>query len=229
MRIAVAAALLFTALASAGCGSAGHAGTPTAAAAQPHHRAVAAARPLRTVSALSEATAIARRTYRLEAVGRPGRASVRRINRDAVLLSALRAHDARATRAEALRQLFLPHYHVVRLRVLRGTRSLVDVGGRFVAAGAHVELRSGGRSLGRLEASIQDVIGFVKLVHRRSGAQAVVRGSHGHVATLLRPAAHARLPLSGRTRIAGRSYAVSSFRETGFAGEPLRVWVLLPR
>jgi hypothetical protein len=155
---------------------------------------------------------------------------VRRISHDGVLLAALRSHDPRATRAAALHQLFLPHYHVVRLRVLRGPRSLVDVGGRFVSAGAHRELRTAaGRPLGRLEASIQDIIGFVKLVHRRSGAQAVVRGSHGHVATLLQAAAKAKLPAAGRVRVGGRSYAVSSFRESGFAGEPLRVWILVRR
>ena len=198
-----------------------------AAATTAHRSAGAALAPLRSTG-LARATAIARRTYRLEARGPAAPASVRRIARDGVLLGALNAHDAAATRAAALHQLFLPHYHVVRLRVLRGSRSLVDVGGSFVSAGAAGELRTpAGRPLGRLEASIQDVIGFVKLVHRRSGAQAVVRGSHGHVATLLAPAANARLPRSGRVVIGGRAYAVRFFRETGFAGEPLRVWILV--
>ena len=227
MRIATAAVLLAGVLPLAACGSAQPAGRPVAA-----HRArpaAVASSPLR-LTGLAQATAIARRTYRLEAHGPAAPASVRRIGRDAVLLAALQAHDARAIRAEALRQLFLPHYHVVRIRVLRGPRSLVDVGGRFVSAGAHAELRStSGRPLGRLEASIQDVIGFVKLVHRRAGAQAVVRGTGGHVATLLPAAANARLPSAGRVRIGGRSYDVRSFREIGFAGEPLRVWILAAR
>jgi hypothetical protein len=218
MRVALVTALLLSGLLLASCGSARPVAAPAAAGV-----------PRRT-SGLARATAIARRTYRLEAHGPAAPASVRRISRDGVLLAALRSHDPRATRAAALHQLFLPHYHVVRLRVLRGSRTLVDVGGRFVSAGARLELRTAsGRPLGRLEASIQDVIGFVKLVHRRSGAQAVVRGSHGHVATLLGPAARAKLPPAGRVRIGGRSYGVRSFRETGFAGEPLRVWILVAR
>jgi hypothetical protein len=221
MRVALATAVLLSVLPLASCGSAPQVAAPAAAA-------LVRDRPLRSTG-LARATAIARRTYRLEAHGSAAPASVRRISRDRVLLAALRSHDARATRAAALHQLFLPRYHVVRLRVLRGSRSLVDVGGRFVSAGARLELRTAaGRPLGRLEASIQDVIGFVKLVHRRSGAQAVVRGSHGHVATLLPAAAKARLPAAGRVRIGGRAYAVRSFRETGFAGEPLRVWILVP-
>ena len=222
MRAALAMAVLTGVLPLAACGSGGQAAATTA-----HLSAGAALAPLRSTG-LARATAIARRTYRLEAHGPAAPASVRRIARDGVLLGALNAHDAAATRAAALHQLFLPHYHVVRLRVLRGSRSLVDVGGSFVSAGAAGELRTpAGRPLGRLEASIQDVIGFVKLVHRRSGAQAVVRGSHGHVATLLAPAANAKLPRSGRVVIGGRAYAVRFFRETGFAGEPLRVWILV--
>ena len=223
MRVLVATALMLSALALAACGSVRPAGA-SAAAHGPH-----AGSPLR-YTGLARAMSIARRTYRLEAHGPAAPASVLRISRDGVLLAALRAHDRSATRAAALHELFLPHYHVVRLRVVAGSRSLVDVGGRFVSAGAQRELRTaGGRPLGRLEASIQDVIGFVKLVHRRSGAQAVVRGSHGHVATLLRPAARAKLPRAGRVRIGGRSYTVGSFREVGFAGEPLRVWILVRR
>jgi hypothetical protein len=225
MRTALATVVLLGFMPLAGCGAAGPA---TAPAATDHvHRQAGVAPPLRSTG-LARATAIARRTYRLEAHGSAAPASVRRISRDGALLAALGANDPVATRAEALHQLFLPHYHVVRLRVLRGSRSLVDVGGRFVSAGASGELHSaGGRPLGRLETSIQDVIGFVKLIHRRSGAQAVVRGAHGHVATLLAPAARARLPHAGRVRIAGRTYAVRFLRETGFAGEPLRVWILV--
>jgi hypothetical protein len=228
MRVFVATLLALGVLPLASCGSAMQVAAPAAAA----HRSQSAAeagRPLRHAG-LARATSIARRTYRLEAHGPAAPASVLRISRDGVLLAALRAHDRAATRAAALHQLFRPHYHVVRLRVMAGSRSLVDVGGRFVSAGAQRELRTAdGRPLGRLEASIQDVIGFVKLVHRRSGAQAVVRGSHGHVATLLGPAARAKLPSAGRVRIGRRSYAVRSFREVGFVGEPLRVWILVRR
>src|SRR6476469_9501451 len=158
MRPAVATVVLLSILPFAGCGAAAPAAVP-----RQMHRQAGVSPPLRSTG-LARAVAIARRTYRLEAHGSAAPASVRRISRDRALLAALGANDPGATRAAALHQLFLPHYHVVRLRVLRGSRSLVDVGGNFVSAGAAGELHApGARRLGRLEVSIQDVIGFVKL------------------------------------------------------------------
>jgi hypothetical protein len=73
---------------------------------------------------------------------------------------------------------------------------------------------------------MQDVIGYVKLVHRLTGAQIVVRGQGGHVESSI-AAAPAALPAAGTTTIAGHPYVVRSFSETGFAGEPLTVWILV--
>ena len=87
-------------------------------------------------------------------------------------------------------------------------------------------LRSHGRALGTLLVSLQDVTGFVKLVHRRTGAEVLVRGASGHVRTSLSAAASMRLPTSGRVTITGRSYLVRSFGEIGWANELLTVWIL---
>jgi hypothetical protein len=73
---------------------------------------------------------------------------------------------------------------------------------------------------------MQDVIGYVKLVHRLTGAQIVVRGDGSHVASSLAGGAAARLPPAGDAAVGGRTYVVRSFPETGFAGEPLTVWLL---
>jgi hypothetical protein len=105
----------------------------------------------------------------------------------------------------------------VRLRVVRGGHVVGDVGGRFVVAGA---TRRG------MTISIQDAIGFVKLVHRMTGESVVVRGRPGHVAATSRALARASLPASGTAAVAGRTYRVMSFGEPGFAGERLHVWVL---
>ena len=169
---------------------------------------------------------VARRIYRQEAGGDVGHAAVKRIARDRALLAALGGHDRRALRASALRQLFDPGKHVVRLAVVRRGRAVVDVGGAFVVAAAHRELRApDGADLGRLEASMQDVVGYVKLVHRLTGADVVVRGAPGHVESSL-TATPATLPLAGTATIGGRAYVVSSFTEAGFAGERLTVWIL---
>jgi hypothetical protein len=78
-----------------------------------------------------------------------------------------------------------------------------------------------------MEVSIQDVIGFIKLVHKYDGGDVVVRRSRGQARTSLATMPGA-LPRSGCTSIAGRRYAVDAFGERGFAGERLTVWVLAP-
>jgi hypothetical protein len=169
---------------------------------------------------------VARRIYRQEVGGEVGHAAVKRIARDRALLRALGGTDRAALRASALRQLFNPGKHVVRLAVMRRGRTLVDVGGAIVVAAAHRELRApGGADLGRLEASMQDVIGYVKLVRRLTGAAVVVRGARGHVESSLAQTP-ATLPPAGTATVAGRAYVVRSFPEAGFAGERLTVSIL---
>jgi hypothetical protein len=175
----------------------------TACAAAPDQAAVSDA-------SLDAYANVARRVYASERSGSPVRASLRRIARDAAAM--------RGNRAALLRQLFLPGYHVVRLRVVRGGR-VHDVGGRFVVAG---QTRDG------MTISIQDAIGYVKLVHRLTGEGVVVRGRPGHVAASSSALAKASLPASGTAAVAGRTYRVTSFGEPGFAGERLRVWILAP-
>jgi len=164
---------------------------------------------------------VARRIYRQEAGGAVGHAAVRRIARDRALLAALGSGDPAALRAAALRQLFNPGKHVVRLGVVRGGRTLTDVGGAFVVAPASLRLRGD-----VLEASMQDVVGYVKLVHRLTGVQIVVRGASGHVEASLPAAADAPLPAAGSATVAGRVYTVRSFREAGFGRESLTVSIL---
>ena len=166
---------------------------------------------------------VARRIYRQEADGAVGHAAVKRIARDHALRAAMRAGSRAALRAAALRQLFNPGKHVVRLSVMRGGRTLTGVGGRFVVSPAQLTAQGD-----VIEASMQDVIGFVKLVHRLTGADVVVRGAPGHVESSLPGATDTALPAAGSATVAGRSYVVRSFREVGFSGEALQVWVLTP-
>ena len=164
---------------------------------------------------------VARRIYHQEAGGTVGHAAVKRIARYRGLVAALGSGSTTALRAAALRQLFNPGEHVVRLSIVRGGRTLTDVGGAFVVAPATLPLHGA-----VLETSMQDVIGYVKLVHRLTGAQIVVRGAPGHVESSLAAAAQAALPASGSVTVAGRTYKVQSFRERGYAGEELEVWIL---
>jgi hypothetical protein len=172
--------------------------------------AAEAAAPTATSTAgLDAYVHVAKRIYASEVDGPPVRASLRRIEKDRAAMA--------GNRAAMLSQLFKPGYHVVRLRVVKHGRVVNDVGGRFVVAGPS---RAG------MTISIQDVIGYVKLVHRLTGQGIVVRGAAGHVAASSSTLARATLPESGTAVVAGSSYNVVSFTERGFGGEPLRVWLL---
>jgi hypothetical protein len=178
----------------------------------------------------------AQRAYNRETKGSKLRRETERIAHDAVLLRALARGDVAGAGAEANVQLMsrANHFdHVTRVSVVRGRRVLLNAtlnsDGAFVVAPASRELQLRGRRLGTLLVSIQDVTGFVKLVHRRTLAAVVARGASGQVRTSLPSAAQVRLPSSGEVGIAGRSYLVRSFSELGWGGEALTVWVLKPR
>jgi hypothetical protein len=221
-RVALVPSVAGVALLAAGCAS-DHASPATPAPAQAGTGSASIAARARA----DTLTMVARRLYLQETKGDVGHAAVRRIAKDRRLLAALESGDPAALRAQALRQLFNPGKHVVRLRVVRGSRVLVNVGGAFVVSPAQKLLRSpAGARLGTLQASMQDLIGYVKLVRRFTGVGVVVRGSAGHVEALPATLAHTTLPTSGSASVGGRSKLVRSFTERGFAGEPLRIWVV---
>ncbi|HET8952584.1 MAG TPA: hypothetical protein VFN44_18815 [Solirubrobacteraceae bacterium] len=211
------------AAAIAGCGaSAPHAARSPAAA--PPTSAIAAAQ----IRADAFAT-VAARLYGEETAGPAGRANAVRIAHDQGFLRALEAGRPGPIRAATLRELFLPVKHVVRIRVVRAGHTVVDVGGTFVAAAQSVALRApDGAALGRLDISMQDILGLTKLERRFTGAAIVVRGRPGHVIASDPALTAARPPASGPVRIGGRTYVARSIRRTGFAGEPLEISVLVP-
>jgi hypothetical protein len=240
-RRGAACVVALAALVLAACGSAGSprvtarpasatsaASTTPAAPTAPEREppALAASGPL------AAAIRLAKSIYNNETHGPKLHAQTVRIAGDEVLLEALARGDLRGAQAEADAQLRRPqnHFeHVTRIAVLRGSREVVNAtvnaDGVFVVAGSHRTLTFHGRVVGTLLVSLQDVTGFVKLIHRHTGTEALARGSSGHVRTSLHAARLVILPPAGRVTIAGRSYAVRSFHERAWRGEPLTVWV----
>jgi len=202
----------------------------------PPATAVPARRRRRT--RLEEAMLRAQESYHSETQGPKLRQQLARIAHDRVLLEALGRGNVAGAQAEADAQLHIPlnHLaHVTRIGVDSGSRALVNAtvnsDGVFVAAPAQRALRLHGRTLGTLLVSIQDITGLVKLVHKQTGADILVRGTSGQVRTSLPAAAGARLPRAGHVQIGGVRYFVRSFTETGWGNEAapheaLTVWVL---
>jgi hypothetical protein len=81
--------------------------------------------------------------------------------------------------------------------------------------------------LGTLQLSIEDVIGYVKYMHRNVHVDVVFRGrGAAHVRTSLPAAARVALQSSGTVTVDGHRYRVRSFSERGLAGETLMIWIL---
>jgi hypothetical protein len=175
-------------------------------------------------------TAVGRRQYAAEVNGGKARALLRRVGTDPGLLRALQQGDA-ATRAYVGRQFpnVWYHWHISRMRILRGSRAVVETGVPFVVAPSQMTLKGPhGQVLGTLQISIQDEIGFVRLMHRLYKVDVVVRGQGAaHVRSSLPAATRARLPSSGPVTIAGRRYQVRSFRQTAWNHEPVTVSILV--
>ena len=212
------------AVALAACGS-------SVASAPPTTHAVAAAsspKARKPQSAIDRLAVVARQRYSEEVNGAAVHKQIRRVAADPVLLRALRSGSLAALRAEVRLQNATPHAHITRLRVVRGSRVLADAGGTFVVAPAQKALQDArGRSLGRLQLSIQDVIGYVKYMRRNVHVDVVVRGhGTGRMRTSLPAAARVALTSSGTVKVGGHRYRVRSFSERGFAGETLRIWIL---
>lgn len=174
---------------------------------------------------------VAERRYRLEQRGPLVRKLLRRVAADRGLKAAARSGDPAALRAAVARRFdsVWYHWHVSRLLIVRGSRTIVDVGVPFVIAPSSRVLRDArGRAVTTLEISDQDVIGFVRFMHRNHAVDVVARGvGAGHVRASLPAALHVRLPDRGLATIAGRRYRVASFTRRALGDERVKIWILL--
>jgi hypothetical protein len=197
---------------------------------RPTHRLTAAPRASAAAAGSSSLTAVARHEYASEVSGPATLSALHRVGRDQTLLRDLRSGNLSATRAYVQRQFpaVWYHWHVARMRILQGSRVVVETGVPFAVAPAQMTLHgTGGRTLGTLQVSIQDEIGFVRLIHRHHPVDVVVRGQGaGHVRSSLAAATQVKLPSTGTVTIAGLRYRVSSFHETAWGNEPVTVSIL---
>jgi hypothetical protein len=194
----------------------------------------APAAPVRTATtlpatALDQLVTLGKAQYTREVSGGKVQSLLRQVARDPALLRALATSDsaARAYVAQQFPNVWY-HWHISRLRITRGSTIIAERGVPFVVNGPQMTLRApNGSTLGTLQISLQDEIGFVRLMHRNYPVDVVVRGaSAADVRSSLPAATHAALPNSGTVTLAGRGYAVRSFTETAWNGEPVTVWFL---
>ena len=143
------------------------------------------------------------------------------------LLRAVADDDAPAALAAVTRLVYTPLWHIVRLRVVtRSGRVLADVGGPDILAPVSGELFWDGRLVGSFVMSVQDDVGYRKLVTTIAGVPIEI---YSHGAPLLGswPDPPPSPPPSGATSIDGRAYHVRTYDLTAFPSGTLQASVLV--
>jgi hypothetical protein len=141
--------------------------------------------------------------------------------------AAVLAGNAHATRA-AIIGFFRSHLHVVRVRVMRAGKLLIDVGGPHVLAPIHGVIRDArGHVAAHFELAIQDDLGFTLLARAFTGAQTLMRAGTHQVLGTLSPGP-ASVPNRGRVTYRGTTYQAYSFDAEAFPSGPLRISLLYP-
>jgi hypothetical protein len=139
-----------------------------------------------TVSTVNEAAA--RRILASELHGAEVRADIGHITSSQALLSAMAGSNPAAVQAAVHALVYAPHWHIVRLRVLKGAKVLADVGGPYIIAPVTGTLRWHGRTVGSYVMSVQDDVGFVKLVSRFIGVPIDIYRNGSFLMGTLKPA-----------------------------------------
>jgi hypothetical protein len=118
-----------------------------------------------------------------ERTGRQARRVLRHVARDAGFRAAVAARDPVALRAAIIRFFRTRSLHVVRIRATTPSGALIgDVGGPFVLSPVSGPVRGrAGALLGHVTLSVQDDTGYIKLMHRFTGAAVVLHAGRTRV------------------------------------------------
>lgn len=149
------------------------------------------------------------------------------------LITSVADDDAGATLRAVTRIVFTPHWHIVRLRVLtRSGRLLADVGGPYVIAPIRGKLESHGAVVGTYVMSVQDDVGYEKLVTRFTHLPIEVYRDGRAIMGRDWPQSQvpASLPVDGTTITVGTvSSEIASFGVKQFPGGTARVVLAIPK
>jgi hypothetical protein len=173
---------------------------------------------------------VGRRLLRAESHSRDVDRTLRHVARDPAFRRATAANDRRAIRAAIIGDFFRDHsYHIVRVRVMRGAKLVYDLGGPYVLQPATGTVRSpGGTTAASFALAVQDDTGYIKLMHRFTGADVQLVSPLGKVpGSSLQPGPD-EVPDHGPVAYRGRRYIADSFSSTAFPAGTLRVSLLVP-
>jgi hypothetical protein len=171
---------------------------------------------------------VAKQIYYGEVSSSRTEADRRQVESYAPLLRAV-AGDRQAATKAAVTKLVYSHTHIVRLRVIRGSKLVADVGGPYVLAPLGGTLRLHGRVVGHYLLSVQDDLGYVKIETHFIGAPLVMRiGAKAVPVDGLLAPGPAAIPEHGPVSYRHVTYHAYSFDASAFPSGPLRISVLVP-
>lgn len=156
---------------------------------------------------------VAKRLFTAETDGAAVHRVLRHVARDRGFRAAVAHRDAAALRAAIVRFFRQRTLHVVRIRATDARGRLIgDVGGPYVLAPASRTVRDArGARIGRVMLSVQDDLGYIKLIHRFTGAGVTLRTAAG--------------PVPGGVAVAGTAVR---YRVRAFPGGTLAVRLSVP-
>jgi hypothetical protein len=166
--------------------------------------------------------AAARHIYAGELQGGEMRADIGHVTGSQALLSAMAGSNPAAVQAAVHGLVYAPHWHIVRLRVLKAGKVLADVGGPYIIAPVTGTLRWHGRPVGSYVMSVQDDVGFVKLASRFIGAPIDVYRNGSFLMGTLKPAPRA-VSTGATVTIAGSTYRANVMQAGAFPSSSLQI------
>jgi hypothetical protein len=170
---------------------------------------------------------VARRIYRGELGGKEVRADIAHVTRSRELLTALAGSAQTAVYTAVHTIVYTPRWHIVRLRVSAHGRVLADVGGPDIIAPISGTLRFRGRAVGHFVMSVQDDLGYIKLVSRFIGIPIDLYRNGSLVMGTLRPAPSS-VTDGAMVTIAGRAYRTLVLDALAFPSGTLRAVLFVP-
>jgi hypothetical protein len=171
---------------------------------------------------------VAWRIYTGELRGEEVSTDIAHVRGDQELLSALANSDEAAVYTAVHRLVYTPHWHIVRLRVIKDGQVIGDVGGPYVIAPVSGALVWHGKKVGSYVMSVQDDAGYMKLVSRFIGVPIDLYTGGSFVMGTLEPA-----PLSVRdgqsATIAGATYQMHILTAFAFPTGTLQAAMFVPK
>jgi hypothetical protein len=149
-------------------------------------------------------------------------ADIGHITGSQALLGALASNNTAAVYEAVHSIVYMPGWHIVRLRVVKAGRVVADVGGPDIIAPVSGRLRSKGRTLATFVMSVQDDLGYVKLVSRFIGVPIDLYRGGSFVMGTLQPAP-STVSAGATVHVRGTSYFVEQLDARAFPSGTLHV------